>query len=71
MNEIRELGDDQWKWLNKFKCINLNHWRVIRSGNTFAWMYVGEWKPDSNLAYNGYPERLENLMFNRYFYWPD
>ena len=75
MNIIRELGDDQWKWLNKFKCINLNQWRVIPSGNdksiSSMWMYVGEWKPDSNLVHDGYPERLKNLMSNRYFYWPD
>jgi|TARA_R110001592_G_scaffold76692_1_gene231306 hypothetical protein len=74
MNEIRELGDDQWKWLNKFGFIHLNQWRRIHvsaPGDKIAWMYVGDWKPDSNLPGDGYPERKKNLISNRYYYWPD
>ena len=26
---IKELGEDQWKWLNKYMRINLNRWRII------------------------------------------
>jgi hypothetical protein len=80
MNEIKELGEDQWKWLNKFESINLNHWRYIIHGRSPQWLYVGEWKPGICTPYNefgkggadgGYSERKKNLMSNRYYYWPD
>ncbi len=66
MNEIEELFEDQWKWLNKFKSINLNHWRCIGFGNSDKhnlFMYVGE-----DYIYS---DRKKNLMSNRYYYWPD
>ena len=33
MGDVRELGDDQWKWLNRFKYIQLNEWRLIVVGS--------------------------------------
>jgi hypothetical protein len=27
------VGDDQWKWLNRFKSIQLNEWRLIVVGS--------------------------------------
>ena len=72
MNEIKNLGEDQWKWLNKFKSINLQHWRIIGfpGCNPPLWLYVGEWQPNKSKLYDGYDERLKNLKSNRYYYWP-
>ena len=67
MGDVRELGDDQWKWLNRFKSIHLDEWRLIVVGSDVTWMYVGRWEPRIG---DGYTERSENLRMNRYFYWP-
>ena len=29
MSDISNLGQDQWKWLNKYKSISLEKWRLI------------------------------------------
>jgi hypothetical protein len=72
---VKTLGIDQIKWLNKYRTINLDHWRLIFINNKPDWVYVGEWKPgniESVPSKNdaGYLERQCNLESNRYFYWP-
>jgi hypothetical protein len=68
MYEIKELHEDQWKWLNKFESINLTHWRCVvfqadkNKHNLF--MYVGN--PCDNSS-----DREKNLRSNRYYYWPE
>jgi len=79
-NKKFQLGKDQIKWLEKYKYINLNEWRVGPSShnieqkkkNTLSnlWMYIGDWKPNENKSDGGYLERYYNLENNRYFYWP-
>ena len=71
--KIDKLGEDQWKWLNKYGNINLNEWRLIQLENSCKkqkgiWMYIGNWQPD--YEGNRYYERQENLKFNKYYYWP-
>ena len=71
--EEKELGDDQWLWLKKYKSINLDDWRLIkqpRKQEKSIWMYIGNWKP--NLSHSdlnqgsdaGYFERNNNLLNN-------
>ena len=57
MNTITDLGEDQWKWLNKFKRIDLNDWRLFfydgcNKQKPPQWMYIGNWKIE-----DGYPQR--------------
>ena len=77
-----KLGKDQLKWLEKYKSINLNEWRVgpnshnselvKTKSNTLSnlWMYIGDWKVNENKSDGGYLERRYNLENDRYFYWP-
>ena len=63
------LGKDQWKWLNEYKSIDLQQWRMElleEHSSTTDWYYVGNWQP--NVA--GYEERRQNLKCDKYFYWP-
>ena len=64
---IKELGEDQWKWLNKYKSINLHHWRVQPK---VGWIYVGEWEPEPGNMGESYSKRRKNIENNKYFYWP-
>jgi len=77
-----KLGKDQLKWLEKYKYINLNEWRVGPRSNSMnqiktksntlfnLWMYIGDWKPNENKSDSGYLERRYILENDRYFYWP-
>lgn len=65
-DRIKTLGTDQMKWLNKYNEINLNHWRMI-SINKADWFYVGEY---SSNCEDEYIKRYNNLLINRYYYWP-
>ena len=69
-----ELGPDQWIWLKKFKSINLDEWRLIiqknkvdDSKNVPIWMYIGKTDLDN---YNSI-ERNNNLLLDKYYYWPN
>ena len=42
---VKTLGKDQHLWIEKYKSINLNHWRYIAIDNRPDWYYVGEWNP--------------------------
>jgi hypothetical protein len=71
---IKSLGIDQIKWLNKYKSINLEHWRLISINDKPDWYYVGEWKPGIVEPFpskndGGYSIRYKNLKNNRYYYW--
>ena len=66
-HDIKELGADQWIWLNKFKSIDLTNWRIEVIKNKPEWCYVSNWKP---LNAESYRERKANLESNKYFYWP-
>ncbi len=81
ITKIDTLGADQWKWLDKFRSIDLAHWRIeyIKEHGDFPqWFYVGKWKPSGLIlpydedpdADGGYGERFRNLKRDRYFYWP-
>ena len=75
MSDISNLGQDQWKWLNKYKSISLEKWRLIPTGNPplGVWMYIGDWTPyDSNgqKIAGRYIERDTLLKNNRYYFWP-
>ncbi len=74
------LGKYQSEWLDKYKNINLDHWRLItisKRGKIVEneWMYVGDWKPTDIEPYpskkdGGYSQRQKNLENNTYYYWP-
>tara|TARA_Y100000591_G_C21219197_1_gene399189 strand:- start:180 stop:413 length:234 start_codon:yes stop_codon:yes gene_type:complete len=74
---IKELGNYQWEWLNRYGKINLNEWRYEYLDNTnLNWYYVGNWQPTQIESFpsnkdGGYEERKNNLKQNPYFYWPD
>ncbi len=61
---VTSLGEDQIKWLNKYRNINLEQWRYIILENQPQWLYVGNWEDGD------YHERQQNLERNRYYYWP-
>ena len=63
---VKELGPDQIKWLNRYKCIDLCHWRYILINNHPEWLYVGEWEPSliethSSRNDGGYSQRQKTL----------
>tara|TARA_B100001093_G_C26700334_1_gene958762 strand:+ start:900 stop:1136 length:237 start_codon:yes stop_codon:yes gene_type:complete len=76
--DVKTLGEDQWKWLNKYHKIDLNKWRFEYINKHYAhpeWYYVGDWKPGICEPYpskldGGYSERKSNLEKNKYYYWP-
>ena len=73
--QVKTLGIDQIKWLNKYRTIHLDHWRLVCIDNRPEWIYVGEWRPGPIEPYpspidGGYLERQRNIESNRYFYWP-
>ena len=75
-NNIKNLGEYQWKWLNKYNSIKLSEWRYECINNKCDWFYIGNWKPTKWEPYpskydGGYSERRNNLENNRYFYWPN
>ena len=70
-----ELGKYQILWLNKYKTIDLKHWRSVLVDNKPEWLYVGDWSPGPTKPYplkcdGGYSQRQRNLESNRYLYWP-
>lgn len=75
MGNISNLGEDQWKWLNKYNTISLEKWRLISSGNppTVTWMYIGDWTPydsEGQKIQGKYIERDTLLKNNKYYFWP-
>jgi len=65
------LGDDQIKWENRHGDIDLAQWRFESlSGDKSEWIYIGDWLPDFSKSREGYLERKENLLINKYHYWP-
>ena len=79
ISRVSDLGKDQWKWLNMYGKINLEHWRFELIGDSPEWVYVGEWTPGPITPWvshqdpgedGGYTERAKNINSNRYYYWP-
>lgn len=75
MSDIANLGDDQWKWLNKYKTISLEKWRLIPTGTLLSstWMYIGDWSPhdsEGNRIPGKYIERDALLKINKFHFWP-
>jgi hypothetical protein len=65
------LGEDQIKWKNRYGKIDLSQWRFETfSGDKSEWVYVGNWLPDNSKSRESYLERKENLLINKYYYWP-
>ena len=74
-NRVKELGEGQWKWLNKYNNINLQKWRYMFVGDKPDWFYIGDWTPGPtemapSTLDGGYYERQNNIEHNRYYYWP-
>ena len=64
---IKNLGIDQIKWLNKYHTINLDKWRLCNiNENNIDWVYIGEW----DINKENYYQRKENILNNKYHYWP-
>ena len=75
MPNISCLGDDQWHWLNKYKTISLDKWRLISTGNPpqGTWMYIGDWSPYDSEGHRipgKYIERDTLLKNDKYHFWP-
>lgn len=65
------LGEDQIKWKTRYGKIYLSQWRFETfSGDKSEWVYVGNWLPDNSKSRESYLERKENLLINKYHYWP-
>ena len=67
---IEQLSEDQMKWLNSYKSINLEQWRletILSRSRTPKWYYIG----DSVANGESLIERKTNLERNKYHYWPD
>ena len=65
-----DLGKYQLEWLNKYKSIQLNHWRLVAIKCQLEWYYVGDWEPKPDSGNFSYFERQSNLEQNAYYYWP-
>lgn len=71
------LTDDQLLWFNTFGTINLNQWRCLYLNGQMEWYYIGNWcnkvaEINSLKSINKeFKIRDENLMLDRYYYWPD
>ena len=63
-DSVKELGEYQIEWLNKYSQINLREWRCENVNNVSEWFYVGK-----SININNH-ERRENLKMNPYYYWP-
>lgn len=72
MNEFSlKLGQDQIKWKNKFGSIDINEWRLEKLyENKTEWVYIGDWIPDHNNINKSYIERKDNILNDKYHYWP-
>ena len=75
MANISNLGKDQWVWLNKYKTISLEKWRLIPTGNPpqATWMYIGDWSPydSEGLRIPGKNIERDALLKNdKYYFWP-
>lgn len=65
------LGEDQIKWKNRYGELDLAQWRIEPlPGDKSEWVYVGDWLPDNSKPGESYLERKENLLINKYHYWP-
>ena len=66
-----KLGEDQIKWKNMYGNIDLMQWRFEKlSPDNVTWVYIGDWMPDNSKTAQSYLERKENLLKNKYHYWP-
>ena len=72
MEMIKELGNYQWEWLNKYGKIDISEWRYEYLYDTINWYYVGDWQaskiePFPSKKDGGYEARKNNLKHNPYF----
>ena len=66
-----KLGEDQIKWKNRFGSIDINQWRLEKLyQNKSEWVYIGDWEPDHSNLNASYLERKDNILRNKYHYWP-
>jgi hypothetical protein len=69
--DVTTLGIDQLKWLTKFRTINIEQWRIMHIDKDFVgWVYVGEEYIKHYNDDNEFMKIKNNLISNRYYYWP-
>ena len=76
--QVKSLGEDQLKWLSTYGTIALDQWRreLLPIDGNYSnrhrdWYYVGDWRCcDDSWVCDCYEKRRQNLINNRYFYWP-
>jgi hypothetical protein len=69
--DVKTLGIDQLKWLTKFRTINIEQWRIMHIDKDFVgWVYVGEEYIKHYNDDNEFMKIKNNLVSNRYYYWP-
>jgi hypothetical protein len=69
--DVKTLGIDQLKWLTKFRTIFIEQWRIMHIDKDFVgWVYVGEEYIKHYNDDNEFMKIKNNLLSNRYYYWP-